>query len=358
MPIGMINDPVQRIGVIKGRILKHAKPYICLGVVGVNENFQRNAGDTVKYRRFLPKGASAAQPNRFFLDANGDRSQAYVDAHLTSEGVTPIAENVSTQDITAPVNQYAVLYGYSDKQYDLHEDDIPDEMMKLTGERKALVMESALFSVLKGCTNKFYGGTGTSRGTVNGTLTLTILRKMARSLSLNHATTITKMIKGGSAGLYGTSPVGRSYPVWVSTDLMPDLREMPGFVPVESYGDPKIAVDGEVGKCEEFRFIASPELVEVQNSGAAVAGSVPSLKSTSGTYADVYQVVVGSEDAWGHIGVNSGKMEVTALSPNVKDKNDPLGQRGYVGCKFYYHAVVLNNLQMAVVEVATRALTD
>lgn len=56
MPIGMINDPVQRIGVIKGRILKHAKPYICLGVVGVNENFQRNAGDTVKYRRFLPKG--------------------------------------------------------------------------------------------------------------------------------------------------------------------------------------------------------------------------------------------------------------------------------------------------------------
>ena len=237
MPIAMLNDPVQRIGYIKGKILKHAKPYICLGVVGVNENFQRNAGDIVKYRRFLPKGASASQPNRFFLDASGDRSQAYVDAHLVSEGVTPVAENVGVQDISAPVNQYGCVYGYTDKIADLHEDDIPGEMMKLVGERKALVMESALFGVLKGCTNKYYGGTGTSRGTVNGTLTLTMLRRIARSLSLNHATTITKMVKGGNAGLYGTSPVGRSYPVWVSTDLMPDLRELPGFVPVEAYGD-------------------------------------------------------------------------------------------------------------------------
>lgn len=358
MPIGMLSDPAQRIGTIKGKILKHAKPYICLGVVGVNDNFQRKAGNVVKYRRFIPKGGSAAQPNRFFLDASGDRSQAYVDAHVTSEGVTPAAENLAAQDITATVIQYSVLYGYSDQQADMHEDDIPGEMMKLTGERKALVMESALFSVLKGCTNKFYGGSGTSRATVNGTITLTMLRKIARSLSLNHATTITKMVKGGSAGLYGTSPVGRSYPVWISTDLMPDLRELPGFVPVESYGDPKIAVDGEVGKCEEFRFIASPELVEVQNSGAAVAGSVPALKSTSGTYADVYQVIVGSEDAWGHIGVNKDKIEVSSLPPSQKDKNDPLGQRGYIGCTFYYHAVVLNNLQMAVVEVATRALTD
>jgi len=51
-------------------------------------------------------------------------------------------------------------------------------------------------------------------------------------------------------------------------------------------------------------------------------------------------------------------MDVSALSPGQKDKNDPLGQRGYVGCKWYYHATILNNLQMAIYEVATRALTD
>jgi len=350
---------VARVGIIKGRILKHAMPVISLGTVGINDDFKKNTGDTVKYRRFLPKGASSAQPNRFFLDSTTvDRSQAYANGFATSEGVTPVAETISAQDITATVIQHSILAGYTDKTFDLHEDDIPKAMTKYVGETKGLVNESVLFGVLKGCTNKFYGGTGTSRATVNGTISLTGLRKIARSMCLNHATTISRMLRRGPAGTYGTAPVGKSFPVWVSTDLIPDLRELPNFIPVEEYGDPSIAVDNECGKCEEFRFIASPELVDVQDSGAAVAGSVPALKSLTGTYADVYQVIIGSEDAWGHIGISSDKMEVSALPPGLKDKNDPLGQRGYVGCKWYYHAVILNNLQMAVYEVATRALTD
>jgi len=360
MTIQSLNSPAQRRGIILGKMLKRAYPVISLGTIGINDDFQRNQGETVKYRRVLPKGATTTQPNRFFQDLTvTDRTQAYVATHLASEGVTPTAETVSVQDISATVVQYAVLYGYTDKMFDLGEDDFPAEMVKLTGERQGLVMEMALFGVLKACTNRFYGGTGTTRATVNGTISLTGLRKIARSLSANHASTISRMMKRGAAGMYGTAPVGRCYPVWVSTDLMPDLRELPGFLPVEAYGaGDKFAVDNEVGKCEEFRFIASPELVAIQDSGAAVAGAVPALQSLTGTYADVYQVIVGSEDAWGHIGVNKDSMEVTSMSPKDKDKNDPLGQRGYVGCKFYYHAVILNNLQMAVYEVATRALTD
>jgi len=360
MTIQTLNSPAMRRGIILGKMLKRAYPVISLGTVGINDDFQRNQGETVKYRRVLPKGGTTTQPNRFFQDLTAvDRTQAYVATHLASEGVTPTAETVSVQDISATVVQYAVLYGYTDKMFDLGEDDYPAEMVKLVGERQGLVMEMALFGVLKACTNRFYGGTGTSRATVNGTISLTGLRKIAKSLNANHATTISRMMKRGKAGLYGTAPVGRCFPVWVSTDLMPDLRELPGFIPVEAYGaGDSYAVDNEVGKCEEFRFIASPELVAIQDSGAAVAGAVPALQSLTGTYADVYQVIVGSEDAWGHIGVNKDSMEVTSMSPKDKDKNDPLGQRGYVGCKFYYHAVILNNLQMAVYEVATRALTD
>jgi len=360
MTIQSLNSPAQRRGIILGKMLKRAMPVISLGTVGINDDFQRNQGETVKYRRVLPKGATATQPNRFFQDLTVvDRTQAYVASHLASEGVTPTAETVSVQDVSATVVQYAVLYGYTDKMFDLGEDDFPAEMVKLTGERQGLVMEMALFGVLKACTNRFYGGTGTSRATVNGTISLTGLRKIAKSLNANHATTISRMLKRGKAGQYATAPVGRCYPVWVSTDLMPDLRELPGFIPVEAYGaGDTFAVDNEVGKCEEFRFIASPELVAIQDSGAAVAGAVPALQSLTGTYGDTYQVIVGSEDAWGHIGVNKDSMKVVSMKPSDVDKNDPLGQRGYVGCKFYYHAVILNNLQMAVYEVNTRALTD
>lgn len=348
----------QRVGIIKGRILKHAMPVIVLGTVGVNDDFKPNQGDTVKYRRFLSKGATAAQPNRFFQNGTGDRGNTYANDHLTAEGVTSAAETISVQDITATLNQYNVLYGYTDRTFDLYEDDIPKAMTELVGERTGLVHEMALFGVLKGCTNKFYGGTGISRATVNGTISLVGLRKIARSMAANHSDPVAKMNQRlPASGLYGTSAVERCWPVFISTDLHPDVRDLPGFIPVAKYGDPGKAVAGEFGACEEFRFISSPELIAVQDGGAAVAGSVPALLSTSATYADVYQCIVASADAWGHIGVNVKGSDITAMTPGQKDKADPQGQRGYVGTKFYYNAVILNNLQMAVYEVATNALT-
>ena len=357
MAIQSYSTQSARIGAYRGRVLKHAQPVLALSKVGTNEDFKKNQGETMKFRRWLPKGSSSSQYNRFFLDGTGDRHAAYANQHLTTEGVTPAAESISAQDLSVSLNQYSVLYGYTDKTFNFYEDDVPEAMTQLTGERVGLVQESVLFGVLKGCTNKFYGGTGTTRATVNGTITLTGLRNIARSMAANHAKTLTTMERMGKAGMYGTAPVGRCFPVWVSTDLMPDLRELPGFINVEEYGDPSIAVENEVGKCEEFRFIASPDLVGIQDVGAAVAGTNPALNSTSGTYADVYQVVVGSQDAWGHSGLNLGKGSVTAIPLKQKDKNDPFGQRGYVGAIWYYNSIILNDLQMAIYEVATRDLT-
>ncbi|MCP5246161.1 MAG: N4-gp56 family major capsid protein [Burkholderiales bacterium] len=348
----------ERVGVWRARMLDSAVPEICLGTIGTNEEWKRNKGKTAKYRRYLEKGATAAQPNRFFQDAAGDRSASYANSHLTSEGVTPDAESVSAQDITVTVQQYSVLYGYTDQTFDFYEDDIPEVMTEKAGRRVGLVNESVLFGVLKGCTNKFYGGTGTSRATVNGAISLNGLRKIARSMRNNHAKTVRRMESGIDAnGNVGTTPVGVCYPVFIHTDLCPDVEDLPNFTPVHEYPSDRQAVDNEIGACVPFRFIASPELVSVQNSGAAVAGTVPLLSSTGGTYADVYQVIVGSKEAWGHLGMNLGKGSVKGSPPSKTDKSDQLGQRGYVGAKWYYHAVVLNDLQMAVYEVGTRDLS-
>ncbi len=358
MPISSLQNPAMRIGKIKGMIINHAIPIISLGAVGKNDDFKRNSGNQVVYRQFLPEGATAAQPNRFFQDADGDRSIAFANSFETSEGITPPSKTIKVRDVTATIKQFSILTGYTDQAEDMHEDDLPAAYIKYVGETKGLVNESNLFGVLKACTNKFYGGTGNSRATVNNVMTLTGLRRIARSLMSNHAKTIKQMERRGKAGDYGTAPVGECFPVWIHTDLEADVRQLENFVPVEEYGDPSIAVPNELGVCESFRFIKSPELVEVQNSGAAVLGSAPALKSTGGTYADVYQVIVGSQDAWGHIGLNKDRMDVSVMTPSQKDKHDPLGQKGLVGCKWYYHAVVIHPMQMAVYEVATRALTD
>lgn len=349
----------ERIGASLGRILSHANPQSVLGVLGETDNRKKNTGRVTIYRRYLPKGATPTNPNMFFQNGTGDRTSAFVNQHLTQEGVTPIAESLTPQDISVEQKQFSFVYGYTDQTADMGEDPIPEIAEEFVGERTGLIREMNLYNVLKGCTNKFYGGSGNSRATVNGRLTLQLLRKVERSLKANHAEPARKLLQiiPGS-GNYGTYPVNSCFPVFISTDLTSDARDLPDFKEVAEYGNSRQAVPNEIGSCEEFRFIASPELVAIQDSGAAVAGTVPQLLSTSGTNADVYQVIVGSQKAWGHLGLALSKDDLTLLPVGQKDKTDLLGQRGYVGIKFYHNAVRLNEGQMAVIEVGASALSE
>lgn len=361
MGIQTLDVPAQRIGQSLGRILGHAKPKLVLGTVGTKDTIKKNTGAVVKYRRWLPKGATTSSPNIFFPDSTTtDRAAAYVQAQQTSEGVTPNADTLVPQDFSVSQLQFNVLYSFTDQTADLSEDIIPKVMEEMVGERTGLICEMQLFGVARGCTNKFYGGTGTSRGTVNGTISLNLLRRVARSLMANHAEPVRKMLMPIPAnGNYNTAPIGGyCFPVFIHTDLATDVRDLPNFTPVERYPDTNKAVENEIGRCEEFRFIASPDLISVQDSGAAIAGVVPPLKSLTGTSADVYQMIVASQDCWGHVGLQGfDKDNITLLPAGLKDKADPHGQRGYVGALFYYNAVRLNEGQMAVVEVGANALT-
>lgn len=365
MSIQTLDIPAQRIGQSLGRILAHAQPKIVLGTVGMTDSRKKNTGATVKYRRWLPKGATASSPNIFFPDATvvgTDRSAVYTQAQQTSEGITSNAESLVSQDFSVSQLQFNVLYGFTDQTADLSEDVIPKVMEEMVGERTGLLCEMQLFGIAKGATNKFYGGTGTSRATVNGTISLNLLRRVARSLMANHAEPVRKMFMPIPAnGNYNTAPIGGyCFPVFIHTDLAADVRDLPNFTPVERYPDSAKAVENEFGRCEEFRFIASPDLISIQNSGADITGVVPPLKALSGdVHADVYQIIVASQDCWGHVGLQGfDKDNITLLPTGQKDKADPHGQRGYVGTIFYYNAVRLNEGQMAVVEVGANALTS
>lgn len=360
MPIQTNELTPQRIGESKGRILSHAMPMHCLNTIGQVDQRERNSGTVTKYRRWLPKGATPSSPNRFFQDGPGDRTLAYANAQLASDGVTRAAETLVPQDISVVQRQFSILMGWTDETENLNEDIIPKAMEEQVGERIGLVNEMYLYGKLKACANKFFGGTGTSRATVNGRISLGMLRRISRSMLENHSKPVTKMLQAILAkGLYNTAPIGgRCFPVFISTDLCSDVRDLPNYIPRENYPDQSKAVPGEVGTCEEFRFIASPELVPIQDSGAAVANTVPPLKSTSGTNADVYQFIVGSQDSWGHLGLKLDSKNISLLPTGQKDKADPQGQRGYVGAIWHYNAVLLNELQMAVGEVGADALTN
>lgn len=355
MALQSMMTPAQRIGKLKGEILTHAIPREVLGLIGDTKPMTKNSGDTIIYRRWLPVNATSASPNTFFADGTGDRANALAIQHLSSEGATPSAETLTPQDITVTLNEYTVLFGYTKRTADLYEDDVPAAMKMQTGERLSLVRELVRFGVIKSCTNKFYGGTGTTRATVNGKVTLKLLRKITKGLDVQHTDKVTEILSASPK--YGTSGVEASFFVYIHTDLKPDFRDMAGFVPVAKYGTMKTVSPYEFGTIEEFRIIASPELVCVQDSGAAVGTT--GLISTTGTSIDVYQMVVAGRDAWGDIALRGTKaIDVHDLKPGQIDKNDPTGQRGYIGASCYFNAVLLNSLHMAVAEVGASVLSD
>jgi len=345
-----------RIGRFKGEILSHAVPQEVLGRTGRQIPMPKNNSDTYVARRWLPYGATAANAssmNQFFQNGPGDRGNNMAMAHQIQEGVTPPPDSIVPQDTTVVIQQFGCLYGYTDKTYNLYEDDIPKAMIEQVGERITLVNEMIIYGALRACTNVYYGGAGTSIATVNGGLTLGLIRRIAKNLQANHGKPVNMVLRASQN--FGTDPVAEGYTVYCHTDLEPDIRDIPNFVPAEAYasGSP---IANEIGKVERFRFITSADLPSIQDGGASVASS-GGLASTSSTNIDVYPFIVTAQDAWGQIAVRGlNSLDPTHIPPGDKSKSDPLGQRGYVGSAWWKAVMIENPGWMAVGNVGSKVL--
>lgn len=338
--------PPERIGKLKGEILAHAVATEVLGITGLQRALPKNNGRTVVYRRYLPFGAANTDWN------TRNRPAVNAAAHELTEGVTPTADTLVPQDITVTIKQYGCLYQLTDQVVDTYEDDVPAEMKKHCGERVGLLREMIRYGVIKSCTNVFYAGAAaSSRVTVSAKITLNLLRKVSRNLQANHAKRVTGIL-APSINI-ATKPVEASYLVFVHTDAEADIRDLQGFVHVSAYGSRKPVHAQEIGSCENFRFITSPELAPYLAAGADVAST--GLMGTAKV--DVYPFIMVGEEAWGQLALRgSDSIDPTYIPPGVKDKSDPLGQRGYVGAKFYMQCMLLNEGWMAVVEAGVSAL--
>lgn len=338
-------DPAARIGKLKGDILAHAVPCEVLGITGQQRGMPKNQGKTIVHRRYLPYGATNADWN------TRNRPKAAPAAHELTEGVTPTADTLVPQDITVTLKQYGCLYQLTDQTVDTYEDDVPAEMKKQCGERIALVREMIRYGTLKACTNAFYAGGGASRAAVNAKITLQLLRKISRNLQANHAKRITGIL--APSPNIDTQSVEAAYLVFVSTDAEADIRDLQGFTTVAEYGTRKPVSPYELGSVENYRFITSPELAPYADAGADI-GSTGLMGTTK---VDVYPFIVVGEDAWGQLSLRGADaLDPTYIPPGQKDKSDPLGQRGFVGAKFYMACTMLNEGWMAVAEAGVSAL--
>jgi N4-gp56 family major capsid protein len=269
MPLASYASPAQRIGRIKGQILKHAIHTDTLEISGEVFKQPVKMGDTVVFRQVVPFGATAAAPNTFTTTAA---------ANLIQEGVTPPAESITILDTTVQVQKYGALYGYTERQESLGEDDVPSWMEEQLGERLGLVRELVYIGAVQGGTNRFYSG-GTTRATVSQPVTLNLVNRVTRSLAANHAVFMRGVL--APSANYGTSSVQKSYLAFGNTDLQQDIEAIPGYTAVKDYGSMKPAHEMEIGCVGSVRFILSPDMPKVIDAGAAIAGTTN--LSTTGT---------------------------------------------------------------------------
>lgn len=338
MAIQTYASPAGRINEIKGEMLRIAEPIEVLSIGCTMKKMPRNKGDNITYRARIPTGGATTNANTI------NRWSVTAAAHEVTEGVTPTAEILSYRDVNVQIKQYACLYSYTDKAELFYEDDIPQDQMMQTAERMPLVREMIRWGVMKATTTVQFVG-GTSRATVDEKISYNALSLMARTLDANHAKKKTKILAPGPA--YDTSAISAGWIVFCHTDCIHDVSRLEDFVPVAKYANRNAINEFEFGSVGYFRFIASPELASYADAGAAVGATV--LYSTTGSNIDVYPYVVCAEDAVFDIALNTN-FDVTHIPAKQKTKEDPFGQRGYVGAQFWSAALVANNGWIGVLE--------
>jgi N4-gp56 family major capsid protein len=333
-------------------MLEHAQPITVLGDFGTQREMPQNSTDTLVFRRTLPFGASTA-------GTTIENSTRYVGTpditasnFVLAEGVTPNSNTITFQDVSVQLQQYGVLFKYSSKTEQLYEDDIPGEMVKLTGETLAEVMELVRYGVLKAGSTVIYAN-GSSRSSINTAISLNAIRKAARTLESNRCRRVTSRLAPGVN--FGTRAVQPAYVVFCHTDAVSDIRNLPGFTRVEEYGSFKPIHDREVGACEDFRFISSPLLKSFLAAGASIGSS--GMLSVGAANVDVYPFIVIGEDAWGQVALKGmSAIKPVVLKASQTNHANPLGQFGYVGASTWFATVRLNDAWMARIEAGVTAL--
>lgn len=311
-------------------MLEHAEPILCLEKFAQTKPLPKNTADNIKFRRPIPYNVSTTQ---------------------LVEGVTPIPKQMQYEDVPVTMGQYGDVVEITDKVQDMSEDPVLKDAAMLAGEQAAETKELIMWGALKAGTNVAYSSTvAQTREDVDSVITLNLLRNAIRSLKGQRAKVLTQIVSASPK--YATEAVAPAYVAFAHTDTEQDFRDLDGFTPVERYGSFQPVSPYECGKVEQIRIILSPVLEPFAGAGATSA----TLVGTGGD-ADVYPVVIVSKNSYAGVPLKgAGSMSPRVVNPDRIDKSDILGQRGYVGWKMYFAALILNEAWVQRIEVGVTKL--
>ena len=319
-------------GYVAAELLKRADPALVMQPFLQTKPIPKNSSSTIKFRRY---------------DALSEAT-----ADLT-EGVTPASSTITSSDYEATLSQIGAWVGITDKVADTHEDPIIKEYTDILAKQAALSVEKRLYNVMKAGTNVYYAN-GTARTDVNTPFTKALQQKITRGFKRQNASVITKKLSSNAN--METVSVKPSFIAFIHPDLEPTIQALAGFKDVVDYGS-MTPYPTEIGCVGDVRYLTSTVFSAWTDGGGAYAGSGTAMISTGTAQADVYPIIFISDNCAAVTPLKGA----TAINPFVKNpgesrEGDQLGQRGWIGWKTYFAALILNQLFVARAEVAVAEL--
>lgn len=330
MAITKFNDISPRTQVYAtAQMLAHAEPILLLSKFAQVKPIPQNKSQTVKFRRPRPFPVATTP---------------------LTEGVRPDSQKMVYEDVTVSLAQYGAWSEITDVIEDTHEDPVLKDLTMLSGEQAAETAETLLWGAISSGTNAIFT-TGSQTSAVKDVLSIGHIRSAVKKLQRNRSKKKTSILDGSIK--IATKPIEASYIAVCHTDLEPDIRNLPGFVPVAAYGSGKAVVPQEFGSVENVRFVTSPLLNPQINAGAASTA----VTSTGGSNADVYKIVVFGQDAYGTCPLKGKESaEMLIRNPGKPEKGDELAQTGSVGWKMWWAGKILNDAWLVRIECAASKL--
>jgi len=269
-------------------------------------NIPQNNTDTIKFRKYTLLSA--------------------VTTPLT-EGVTPTGSQLSITDITATVLSYGDYVTLTDKLMLTTLDPVLTETAEILGIQYADSIDQLCRDIMVAGTTVQYPSTATARDEITSSMKISKaeIQEAVKTLTNNKAKKITSQVDPSTG--FNTSPVSAAYIGIVHPNTTYDLKNIPGFIRVQEYGQKK-AMEGEVGSLDEVRFIETTNSKVFSSAGA---GGI-----------DVYGTIILGADAYGTIRI-SGKAVENIIKPfGSAGAADPLNQRQTSGWKASFVAKILN----------------
>jgi len=310
------------------------------GKFAANKELPTNQTDNITFRRLKPFNATAYEtPNitNALVTTPGGANL------LLTEGTNPTDYTVDYTDVVVTLQNYGILFSFTSKVQLLHEDDIPGDMVDLTGDTLGEAMEVIrIGAMIAASANVRFASGVAAIANVTNQLKAADLRSASRVLASRRAKRVTDIL--APSVNVKTEPIEAAYIALIHTDAMADARDLAGFVHVSEYGSRKVISEYELGSWEEFRFICMPIMnVTVDSGVAGASGLTPKLVGTGSGKVDVYDTIVMGKEALGHVMLRGRTaLKPTMLPATTVNHGNPMGLKGYVGANCWYAAKALN----------------